>query len=201
MDFFILTSVIGIVLFAFKLKDERKRIALLGSYLGKFQIEKLMETVSGGYMRALAESGAERQGQIWRQMESSEQMLSEQFSRFAAEFARVPEADARVSKLPIALPYASQMFPQQTFDMRKAVAIHAQGIARAAEPHPDKSPKSRAFTLSAELFLMQHTCHWFCKSKGIASARMMMRHKTSHEQLLEAVSPETRRAYNALVGN
>jgi hypothetical protein len=201
MDFFILASFIGMVLFTFKLKDERKRIALLGSHLGKFQIEKIMETLTGGYLRALAESGAERQGQIWRQMESSEQKLSEQFSRFAAEFARVPEADARVSKLPIQLPYASMMFPQQTFDMRKALAIHAQGIARAAEAQPDKSDKSRAFTLSAELFLMQHSCHWFCKSRGIASARMVVRHKTSYEQLVQAVSPETRRAYNALVGN
>ena len=201
MDFYILASLIGIAIFTFKLKDERERIAVLGSHLGKFQIEKLMETLAGGYMRALAEPGAERQGQIWRQMENSEQALSEQFSRFAAEFARVPEANARVSKLPIPLPYASVLFSQKTFDMRKAVAIHAQGIARAAELQTEQSAKSRAFTLSAELFLMQHTCHWFCKSKGIATARLMMRHKTSYDQLLQAVSPETRRAYNALVGN
>ncbi|MDZ4361403.1 MAG: hypothetical protein U1B84_34175, partial [Variovorax sp.] len=63
-----------------------------------------------------------------------------------------------------------------------------------------RSPKSKAFTMSAELFLMQHTCHWFCKSKAVASARMLTRHQTSYEQLLEAVSPETRNAYRALVG-
>jgi hypothetical protein len=43
--------------------------------------------------------------------------------------------------------------------------------------------------MSAELFLMQHSCHWFCKSKAVASARMLVRHKTSHEQLIAAVSP------------
>ena len=62
-----------------------------------------------------------------------------------------------------------------------------------------QSPKNKAFTLSAELFLMQHTCHWFCRSKTVASARMLARHKTSYAQLLASVSPETRQAYGALV--
>ena len=53
--------------------------------------------------------------------------------------------------------------------------------------------------MSAELFLMQHTCHWFCKSKTVASARMMARHQTTYAQLVAAVSPETRRAYGNLV--
>ena len=33
--------------------------------------------------------------------------------------------------------------------------------------------------MSAELFLMQHTCHWYCRSRAVASARMLARHKTS----------------------
>ena len=45
---------------------------------------------------------------------------------------------------------------------------------------------------------MQHSCHWFCKSKAVASARLVLRHKTSHEQVLAAVAPDTRRAYVAL---
>jgi hypothetical protein len=53
--------------------------------------------------------------------------------------------------------------------------------------------------MSAELFLMQHTCHWFCKSKTIATARMLARHKTPYEQLVDSVSPQTRSAYLALV--
>jgi hypothetical protein len=57
-----------------------------------------------------------------------------------------------------------------------------------------------AFTISAELFLMQHTCHWFCKSKTVASARVLARHKTTYEQLVAAVAPDTRAAYCALVG-
>ncbi len=84
--------------------------------------------------------------------------------------------------------------------MRKALAIHAQGILQAAENSAQRTPKDKAFTMSAELFLMQHSCHWFCKSKAVASARMLVRHKTSHEQLVASVSPETRAAYLALTG-
>lgn len=62
------------------------------------------------------------------------------------------------------------------------------------------SPRDKAFTMTAELLLMQHTCHWFCKSKTVASARTLARHQTPHAQLVAAVSPETRAAYLALTG-
>jgi hypothetical protein len=62
------------------------------------------------------------------------------------------------------------------------------------------SPKTKAFTLSAELFLMQHSCHWFCRSRAVASARLLARHKTSYAQVLQSVSGETREAYARLVG-
>jgi uncharacterized RmlC-like cupin family protein len=47
---------------------------------------------------------------------------------------------------------------------------------------------------------MQHTCHWYCKSKTVASARLLARHHTSYEQVLAAVSAETRTAYGRLIG-
>jgi hypothetical protein len=53
--------------------------------------------------------------------------------------------------------------------------------------------------MMGEMFLMQHSCHWFCKSKTIASARMMAQHKTRYEQALAAVSPETQSAYLEVV--
>jgi hypothetical protein len=64
----------------------------------------------------------------------------------------------------------------------------------------DESARSRAFTTMAELFLMQHTCHWFCKSRTVASARMLARHKTSYQQLIDSVAPATRASYCELVG-
>jgi hypothetical protein len=51
----------------------------------------------------------------------------------------------------------------------------------------------------AELLLMQHSCHWFCRSKVVASARMLASHQTAYPQLLESVAPDTRRAYLAVL--
>ena len=139
--------------------QQRQRIALLAHHLGPLQIEKLMETLTQGYLRALGESDPERQAQI---------------------FALLPRA---------------------SFDMRKLLAVHANGIARALKTDAARSPRDRAFLISAELFLMQHSCHWFCKSRAVASARMVARHHTPHAQLVASVSPETRSAYRALTGS
>ena len=38
-----------------------------------------------------------------------------------------------------------------------------------------------------------------CKSKTVASARMLARHQTPHEQLVASVSAETRNAYLTLI--
>ena len=200
MEILTLVTLIVIGAYILKSRDQRQRIALLGSHLGKYQIENLMETLTEGYLRCLGEDDAARRQQIWSLLDSTEQKLSAQFDSFAAEFARVDEAQARVSKLPLAIPFAHKLFPAATFDFRQAIAIHARGIADVMRNESGRTPKAKAFTMSAELFLMQHSCHWFCKSKTVASARMLARHKTSYEQLLDAVSPQTRRAYVALTG-
>jgi hypothetical protein len=199
MDFLILAILIAIGSYALTSRDQRQRIATLGSHLSQYQIEKLMETVTQGYLRALGEKDAARQEQIWALLNTSEAQLAEQFKRFASEFAKAGAEQTRVSKIAIALPYADTLFPSATFDLRKAFAIHAQGIARAADSPATTSAKDKAFTLSAELFLMQHTCHWFCRSKTVASVRLLRQHQTAHEQVLQAVSPETRAAYQALI--
>lgn len=200
MDFFILAVAPAAAIYFLKFVDERARVALLASYLARYQIEKLMETLTQGYMRALGEAEPQRRDQVWQQMESTEARLSDQLSRFSTDFQAVAEPDARISKLPLSFPFARKLLPQVAFDMRKALAIHARGIALSADPDDGRDHKSRAFTLSAEMLLMQHSCHWFCKSKGIASARLAMRHQTSYEQLLASVSPATRQAYLQLLG-
>ena len=199
MDLFLLAMLVAFFAWAIKARDQRRRIALLGGHLAKYQVEKHMETLTQGYLRALGEDDPQRSEPIWNMLHSTEQELRDQFNRFVAEFARVQEADTRVSKLPVYLPFAARL-PGLTFDMRKALAIHARGISQAVEGAGQSSPKAMAFTLSAELFLMQHTCHWFCRSKTVASARMLARHKTSYKQLVAAVGPDTRAAYCALVG-
>src|SRR5450830_582882 len=201
MELFILAMVIAFVAHNIKSREQNRRITLLGSQLGRFQIETLMENLTQGYLRALGEEDAERRAQIWSMLTTAEAALCEQFNRFVLEFAKLDEADTRVSKLPIAIPYADKLFPQATFDLRKALSLHAQGITNVANNTLNQSPKNKAFTLSAELFLMQHTCHWFCRSKTVASARMLARHQTSYAQLLESVSPATRQAYGSLIGS
>lgn len=199
MDVLLLAVLLATGILALNAKAQRQRIALLGRHLANYQIEKLMETLTEGYLRALGESTEERREQVWRLLNTTETQLADQFSRFAADFGKVPEQEARVSRLAMAIPFAEKLFPALTFDMRRALAIHARGITHVAQNTAHLKPKDRAFMMSAELFLMQHTCHWFCKSKTIASARMLARHQTPHAQLIASVSPETRKAYLQLI--
>lgn len=198
MDILLLAIFIATGTFMLNAKEQRKRIALLGSHLANYQIEKLMEALTEGYLRALGETREERRDQIWSLLSTTETQLSEQFGQFAAEFARLNEVDTRVSRLAMALPFVEKTLPAMTFDMRKALSIHARGIASAVHNTSHLEAKDRAFLMSAELFLMQHTCHWFCKSKTVASARMLGRHQTPHAQLVASVSADTRKAYLAL---
>jgi hypothetical protein len=200
MEFLTLAAVLLLAVYLLKTREQKKRILLLAGHLGRYQIETLMENLTEGYLRCLGENDPARREQIWKLLDTTEQTLAGQFQRFAADFARVGDADARVSTLPLALPFAQRLLPAYSFDMRRALAIHARGIADAAANSLQRTPRDKAYTMSAELFLMQHTCHWFCKSKTVASARMLARHKTSYEQLLGAVTPATRQAYGALTG-
>ena len=199
MDILILAILIATGTFMLNAKEQRKRIVLLGSHLANYQIEKLMEALTGGYLRALGESTDERRSQIWSLLSTTESQLSEQFGRFAADFAKLDEERTRVSRLAVSIPFAEKLLPALTFDMRKALAIHARGITHVAENTAHLTPKDRAFMMTAELLLMQHTCHWYCKSKTVATARMLARHQTPHEQLVASVSAETRKAYLALM--
>ncbi|WP_372656561.1 hypothetical protein [Hydrogenophaga sp.] len=199
MEIYVWLLLIGLGAYAIKTTEQRQRIVLLGSYLQKYQLEKLMRTLTDGYLRALGENDAERRQQIWSMLASTEILLCGQIERLALAFSAVDEQQARVSKLPLALPLVQKLLPGVSFDLRKALAIHAHGIARAAQNQQADTLRDKAFTLSAELFLFQHTCHWYCRSKAVASARMLARHQTTYAQLLAAVSPDTREAYRALV--
>ncbi|KWT78660.1 MULTISPECIES: hypothetical protein [unclassified Variovorax] len=200
MEFLTLAAVLLVAVYLLKTREQKKRILLLAGHLGRYQIETLMENLTEGYLRCLGENDPARREQIWKLLDTTEQTLAGQFQRFAADFARVSDADARVSTLPLALPFAQRLFPAYSFDMRRALAIHARGIADAAANSLQRTPRDKAYTMSAELFLMQHTCHWYCRSRAVASARMLARHKTPHAQLVDSVAPATRRDYRALVG-
>lgn len=200
MEIFILSMLLAFAAYQLKSRSERRRIRLLGEHLADHQIEKLMQTLTEGYARALGEADATRRESIWQLLTGTEDKLCAQSRQLAEGFAKVDADAARVNRLPWPLSEVANLIPGSSFDLREALKIHAAGLARAAQADAGVSPKVRAFALSAEMLLLQHSCHWFCKSKAVASARMMLRHQTSYALLLQSVSPETRSAYSALTG-
>ena len=197
MEFISLLFILAMGIHWLNLQGQRKRTALLAEQLRPFQIEKNMAQLTGAYMRALGEADPERQQHILQMQGAAEQQLASEFQNLAREFAKLPAPVTRGFKL--ALPYIDQLSPKVTFDMRRLLEVHAQGIERTVRNPQGLAPKERSFRMMGEMFLMQHSCHWFCRAKTIASARMVTQHQTRYEQALDAVSPETRQAYLAVV--
>ena len=201
MDFFTTILVFAALSFMLRTGEQRQRIALLSGQLGPFQIEKLMERLHEGYQRALAESDAVRRAQIWPLQEATERELAGQFRRFADAFGQTDASHARINFIP--LPYAHRWLPgflAPGCDARELMRVHARGIERVVANEDQLPASDRARTLLAEVYLMQHSCHWFCRSRSLASARLMARHKTTLAQALDTVSPATRQGYAALTG-
>ena len=200
MDFLIALALAYAVFALLRGREQAGRIDLLGRVLGPYRIEPMLESLTEGYLRWLHEGDAERRAQIWGTLQATEQTLASQFSRFAADFSRVNAPQAQVSKLPFALPFAQPLLPGRLlFDARRLFTLHARAIDALAHNTAGLPDKERAFQMTAELYLMQHSCHWFCRSKAVASARLLARHRCSHAQVLAGVAPDTRRDYEALV--
>lgn len=178
--------------------EQRQRILWLGQYLQNFQIEKLMEGLTDGYLRALGEKDPERRESVLSMLQGTEETLAGQLARLAEAVQQLPAEQARTSRLALGFPLVTKWLPGLCFDLRAALVLHAQGVETVRRNEAGLSRRDQAFRLSAELLLFQHTCHWYCRSKAVASARLMARHKTTHEQVLAAVSPGTRGAYTAL---
>ena len=201
MDVYLIALLVAGGVHLLKSRWQARRIALLGSYLAPLQLEKLMENLTQGYLRAMGEADAERRAQIWGLLNSTEETLVSQVERLAHALPKEGPEQMRVSTLALALPFADQLFPSATLDLRAVMQVHAKGIAAVARNDAGLGSRDKAFMLSAELLLLQHSCHWFCKSRTVASARLLGRHQTSYEQVLRSVSPATRRAYQQLVGS
>ncbi len=197
MEFLSLLFILATGIHWLNTQGQRQRTALLAEQLRPYQIEKHMEQLTSAYMRALGETDPERQEHILQLQEQAEQQLAHEFQNLAREFAKLSAPPTRGFKLSI--PHIDQLSPKFTFDMRRLLQVHAQGIERTVSNLHGLPPKERSFQMMGEMFLMQHSCHWFCKSKSIASARMLAQHQTRYEQALQAVDPETRQAYRDVV--
>jgi hypothetical protein len=199
MELFILALGVGGLWFL-NIREQHKRIRLLAGILGQFQVENMMETVADGYLRALGEGDPQRSTQVWNMLGQAEITLCAQVQAFVETFDAIDADAARFSTLSIALPFATQLFASSSADLRALLRIHARGIETMVRNQAGHGQKDKAYMLTAELLLLQHSCQWFCRSKTAASARMMARHRTPHAQLLASVSPQTRKEYTALLG-
>ncbi len=200
MEIVILMGLASLIAWVQKNREQAKRIVLLAEHLRAHPIENLMGQLIDGYLRALGESDLSRRESIWQLLHSQQASLANHLQQLHSSMAQSDAAAWRTSRWPLALPWVHQLLPDQCFDLRDLIAIHAQGIAEVHTNAEGLSPRDQAYRMSAELLLFQHSCHWFCRSQAVASARLVMRHQTPHQQVLASVSPNTRAAYQALTG-
>lgn len=178
-----------------RVRYQRAHIALLGSHLANLQIERHMETLTQGYTRAIHEESESRQLQVLETYAQTERIVASQVQALANSMQKESRDATRICPLSFCLPYAERFLPSATRDFRQLLRIHAAGLRHVVDNVEQWDPKSRAYHLSAELYLLQHSCHWFCKSRSIADARLMLRHHVQHQKVLDSVSSVTRDAY------
>ena len=173
-------------------KQQRQRVVLLASHLGNYQIEKLMENLTEGYLRALGESDPERREQVWNLLRTTELQLRRAVHPLYRRLHPCRRALARVSTLPWHCPICRPVAAGASFDARQAwpsmprvnvrcrnesgLSLRDQGPIRS---RPNCSSCSTPATGSAV--------------RAIASARLMARHKTPMPRCWPASPWPTRR--------
>ncbi|RRD68345.1 hypothetical protein EII19_01475 [Comamonadaceae bacterium OH2310_COT-174] len=192
LSLLLLLAVLGWVLC---LRYQRQRIAFLGQHLAGLKIEHHMGLLTQGYLRAIHEDDPQRQAQIWDTFAHSERSVAEHIERLSAAIAQAPAERTRIGRWALCLPYVEQLLPSATRDFKALLRLHAQGVRAVVDNTQGLPPKARAYQLMAELLLLQHSCHWFCKSRLVADARLQARHQVTHQKVLDSVSDATAQAY------
>lgn len=201
MEIFSIVFMLGLVAMVLNGNAQRKRLGQLAGKLRPYQIERNMESLIEGYLRAVGEGDPVRQQQVWGALAATEQSLSQQLSRLVEDLRQDKETSWRMSGVPFQALLADKLPPSSSFDLAALMQMHAQGVAACARHPEEETPaerKQRAFTMTAELLLMQHSCHWYCRSLSMASARLQARHSTSYQQVVSAVSSATRQTYTKI---
>ncbi len=174
---------------------QRSHIALLGRHLANLQLERHMETLTQGYARAIHEESESRQLHVLEMFSQTERAVAAQLQSLADSMKKETAQDAAIGAGQFCIPYAERFLPSMVRDFRELLNVHAAGMRHVVDNEGGWEPKDRAYHLSAELYLFQHSCHWFCKSRGVADARLMLRHQVTQQKVLESVSARTRSAY------
>lgn len=179
-----------------RVQYQRSRIGLLGRHLANLQLERHMETLTQGYARAIRETDESRQLQVLETFAQSERAMARQVRALAKSLADESANATSMTTLSLCVPFAERFLPNAMLrDFRTLVQIHADGMTYVVDNEAGWDPKARAYHLSAELYLLQHSCHWFCKSRAVADARLMLRHQVNHQKVLASVSDVTREPY------
>lgn len=179
---------------------QRQRIALLSNHLSNLQLEQHMETLTEGYTRAIRADTESRTLQVLETFGQTENAVAAQVRSLAQAMQKEGDQNTRMGVLRACVPYIERFLPSLTRDFRRLLEIHAEGMRRVVENEEQLQPKDRAYCMSAELYLFQHSCHWYCKSRGVADARLMLRHKVDYQKVLDSVSDVTRAAYLRWLG-
>ncbi|MEQ4619416.1 MAG: hypothetical protein ABN482_15430 [Corticimicrobacter sp.] len=202
VDIVLILLVIALAWQVLRVRYQRMHITLLGGHLANLQLERHMETLTQGYTRAIHEASESRQLQVLETFAPTERSVAAQLQTLANAMQKESAEAASMGTFALCIPYAERFMPSAVRDFRKLLQIHAVGLRHAVDNEAGWDPKARAFHLSAELYLFQHSCHWYCKSRTVADARLMVRHQVKHEKVLESVSEVTRSAYQRwLQGN
>lgn len=195
MDIVLILLLLALGWQVLRVRYQRTHIALLGQHLASLQLERHIETLTEGYTRAINEEAETRQLQILDMFAQTERAVATQAQSLAQAMQKASLQAASMGTLPFCLPYAERFLPAVTRDFRELLHIHAAGLRHVVDNEDGWDAKTRAYHLSAELYLFQHSCHWYCKSRTVADARLTVRHQVTHQKVLESVSRVTRTAY------
>ena len=195
MDIVLILLMVAAAWQVLRVRYQRTHIALLGRHLAGLQLERHMETLTQGYTRAIREEDEARQIQVLETFAQTERAVAAQVQSLADAMRKESAPAASMGSLPLCVPYIERFLPALTRDFRELLRIHAAGLRDVVDNGDGRNAKDRAYRLSAELYLLQHSCHWFCKSRAVADTRLVLRHQVNHGKVLDSVSAATRSAY------
>lgn len=202
MDITLTLSIAAVAWLLVRARYQRSHIAVLGQHLAGLQLERHMETLTQGYSRAIHEDSDTRQLQVLETFAPTERAVAAQVQSLAEAMQKESPQAASMGVLRFCVPYVERFLPAAARDFRELLHIHAAGLRHVVDNEAGWDAKSRAYHLSAELYLLQHSCHWFCKSRIVADARLIRRHQVHYQKVLDSVSAATRTAYlRWLAGN
>ena len=195
MDITLTLSLAAVAWLLLRAQYQRSHIALLGRHLAGLQLERHMESLTQGYIRAIHADSDTRQLQVLETFAQTERAVAAQAQSLAEAMQKESLRAASMGVLRFCVPYVERFLPAVARDFRQLLHIHAAGLRHVVDNDAGWDAKTRAYHLSAELYLLQHSCHWFCKSRIVADARLIRRHQVHHQKVLDSVSAVTRTAY------